>query len=43
MSDRESLRTKEHEITNKGPEVPVADPGIYAGIIGEITLEAALQ
>jgi hypothetical protein len=40
VSDRESLRTKEHEITNKGPEVPVADPGIYAGIIGEITLEA---
>ena len=28
--------TKETKETNKGPDVPVASPQIYAGIIGEI-------
>ncbi len=36
----EAAGTKEHEITNKGPEVPVAGPEIYAGILGEITMAA---
>jgi hypothetical protein len=36
----EAAGTKEDEITNKGPEVPVAGPELYTGILGEITMAA---
>ena len=35
-----SIGTKKDESTNKGPEIPVAGPEIYTGILGEITMAA---